>query len=222
LKEGLSFMAVQFFQQQLDYIYFFYGLGFILLAAVCVEMRGDVGRRLPWIWLAGFGFAHGIYEWLEMLALGGSDSPAFAAGRLVLMTISFVLLFEFGRDGLRRLTGKSLGGWVYIPLLIGFALAVPTGMAGLNAAARYAFGLTVGLWAAWTVFQLSIIKKEHRWSLLTAAILLAVYAVAVGLVVPQAPFLPASLLNQTSFMGVVGVPIQLVCGLLGVVVAASV
>jgi len=118
-------MAVQFFQQQLDYIYFFYGLGFILLAAVCVEMRGDVGRRLPWIWLAGFGFAHGIYEWLEMLALGGSDSPAFAAGRLVLMTISFVLLFEFGRDGLRRLTGKSLGGWVYIPLLIGFALAVP-------------------------------------------------------------------------------------------------
>ena len=222
MKEGLSFMAVQFFQQQLDYIYFFYGLGFILLAAVCVEMRGDVGRRLPWIWLAGFGFAHGIYEWLEMLALGGSDSPAFAAGRLVLMTISFVLLFEFGRDGLRRLTGKSLGGWVYIPLLIGFALAVPTGMAGLNAAARYAFGLTGGLWAAWTVFQLSIIKKEHRWSLLTAAILLAVYAVAVGLVVPQAPFLPASLLNQTSFMGVVGVPIQLVCGLLGVVVAASV
>ena len=177
-------MAAQFFQQQLDYIFFFYGLAFILLAAVCVEMRGDLGRRLPWIWLAGFGLTHGIYEWLEMLAQSEGDSPAFSAVRLALMIVSFILLLEFGREGLRRLKGKSPGRWIYIPLLLCLAPAVPDGIAGLNAVARYAFGLTGGLWAAWTVFQLSKIRQENRWSLRTAAVLLAVYAVVAGVVGP--------------------------------------
>src|ERR1035437_7370357 len=109
-------MAVQFFQQQMDYIFFIYGLAFILLAAVCFVMSRDSGRHLPWIWLAGFGLTHGIYEWLEMLVESQGDNPAFAAVRLVLMTVSFILLFEFGRDGLLRLTGKGPGRWVYIPL----------------------------------------------------------------------------------------------------------
>ena len=209
-------MIAQFFQQQLDYIYFFYGLAFVLLAGVCVVMGRDKGRHLPWIWLAGFGLTHGLNEWLEMLVQSQGDSPAFAAVRLALMTISFVLLFEFGRDGLRRLTGRGPGRWVYIPLLAGLALAMPTGMAGLNAAARYAFGLTGGLWAAGTVFQLARVKNDNRWSLNTAAILLAVYAVACGVIVPKAPFLPASLINQPAFLGVLGVPIQLVRGVLAI------
>jgi PAS domain S-box-containing protein len=225
-------MAVQFFQQQLDYIFFFYGLAFVLLAAVCFVMSRDDRRHLPWIWLAGFGLTHGIYEWLEMLALGGSqgDSPAFAAVRLGLMTVSFILLFEFGRDGMRRLAGpgaphgprgRSPGRWVYFPLLVCLALAVPTGIQGLNAAARYVFGFTGSLWAAWTVFQLSKIRKDHPWTLLTAAILLAIYAILTGLIVPRAPFLPAALVNQTSFQAVMGVPIQLVRSVLAMALTAA-
>ncbi|MGD0006739.1 MAG: hypothetical protein ABSE06_21195 [Anaerolineaceae bacterium] len=215
-------MTAQFFQQQLDYILFFYGLAFILLAAVCVEMRGDPGRRLPWIWLAGFGLVHGISQWLEMLVQSEGESPVFSAVRLALMTISFILLFEFGREGLRRLTGKSLGRWIYIPLLVCLLPAILAGIAGLNAAARYAFGLTGGLWAAWTVFQLSKIRPETRRSLYTASVLLAVYAVAAGIIVPEAPFLPASLINQAAFQGVTGVPIQLVCGILAMAITAAV
>ena len=236
-------MAVQFFQQQLDYIYFFYGLAFILLATVCIEMRGDPGRRLPWIWLAGFGLTHGISEWLDMIAQSAGDSPIFAAFRLVLLTVSFILLLEFGRDGLSRLHafgapdgtgaqgepstpgGEVPGRWIYIPLLIFFLLAVQAGIAGLNAAARYIFGLTGGLWAAWTVFQLSKIKPDdqgRRRSLRLAAILLAVYALSAGLMVPQASFFPASLINNTSFLTATGVPVQLVRGVLGVAMAAAI
>ncbi len=223
-------MAVQFFQQQLDYIYFFYGLAFVLLAAVCFVMSRDDRRHLPWIWLAGFGLTHGIYEWLEMLAQSQGDGPAFAAVRLGLMTVSFILLFEFGRDGMRRLAepeaphgprSRRPGRWVYFPLLVCLALAVPTGIQGLNAAARYVFGFTGSLWAAWTVFQLSKIRKDHPWTLLTAAILLAIYAILTGLIVPRAPFLPASLVNQTSFQAVMGVPIQLVRSVLAMALTAA-
>ncbi len=211
-------MAVQFFQQQLDYIYFFYGLAFVLLAAVCFVMSRDPGRHLSWIWLAGFGLTHGVNEWLQMLALGGSlgDSPVFAAVRLVLLTVSFILLFEFGRDGFGRLIGPqgwSLGRWVYIPLLVSLTVALPFGMAALNVAARYSFGFTGSLLAAWTVFQLSKIRRANflnHWSLITAAILLAIYGMASGLIGPKAPFLRASLINETSFLDVIGVPIQLV------------
>jgi len=215
-------MTAQFFQQQLDYILFFYGLVFILLAAVCVEMRRDPGRRLPWIWLAGFGFTQGINQWLEMLAQSEGDSPVFSAMRLALMTVSFILLLEFGREGLRQLESKGPGRWIYIPLLVCLLPVIPIGIAGLNAAARYAFGLTGGLWAAWTVFQLSKIKPENRRSLQTLAILLAVYAVAAGVITPAAPFLPASLINQTAFQGMTGVPIQLVCGILAMAITAAV
>ncbi len=215
-------MTAQFFQQQLDYIFFFYGLAFILLAAVCVEMRGNPGRRLPWIWLAGFGLTYGIGQWLEMLAQSEGDSPVFSAVRLALMTVSFLLLFEFGREGLRQLQGKGPGRWIYIPLLACLLPALPVGIAGLNAAARYAFGLTGGLWAAWTVFQLSKIRPENRRSLHTASILLALYAVAAGVLPPAAPFLPASLINQTAFLGVTGLPIQLVCAVLAMALVAAV
>ena len=220
-------MTAQIFQQQLDYILFFYGLALILLAAVCVEMRGDPGRRLPWIWLAGFGLTQGINQWLDMLAqasLAQSEgtNPVFSAVRLALMTVSFILLFEFGREGLLQLNRKGPGRWVYIPLLVCLLPAIPVGIAGLNAAARYAFGLSGALWAAWTVFQLSKIRQENRRSLYTASILLAVYAVAAGVVTPQAPFLPASLINQTSFLAVVGVPIQLVCAVLAMAITVAV
>jgi PAS domain S-box-containing protein len=218
-------MVFQFFQQQSDYISFLYGLAFILLATVCFVMSRDEGRHLSWIWLAGFGLTHGVYEWLAILPLG--DSPAFAAVRLVLMTVSFVLLFEFGRDGLRRLTaskGESLGQWVYIPLLVSLAVALPFGMAALNVAARYSFGFTGSLLAAWTLFQLSKIRRVNplnHWSLITAAILLVIYGMASGLIGPKAPFLRASLVNETSFMGVVGVPIQVVRGFLAIGLAGA-
>jgi PAS domain S-box-containing protein len=218
-------MTAQFFQQQLDYILFFYGLAFILLAAVCLEMRRDPGRRLPWIWLAGFGLTQGINQWLEMLSQSEWESPVFSAMRLALMTVSFILLLEFGREGLRQLKGKGPGRWIYIPLLVCLLPALPVGIAGLNAAARYAFGLTGGLWAAWTVFQLSKIKPESRRSLpavRATSILLAVYAVAAGVITPAAPFLPAYLINQTAFQEVTGVPIQLVCAILAMAITAAV
>jgi hypothetical protein len=58
-----------FFQGQMDYIFFFYGLAFIGLGVVAYILSKEVHHRLPWIWLALFGFTHGANEWLDLVAL---------------------------------------------------------------------------------------------------------------------------------------------------------
>ena len=58
-----------FFQGQMDYIFFFYGLAFIGLGVVCYILSKEVNQRLPWVWLALFGFTHGVNEWLDLVAL---------------------------------------------------------------------------------------------------------------------------------------------------------
>ena len=99
---------IDFFQQQMDYIFFFYGLTFILLAAVCVNMHRTYSRRLPWLWLGLFGLAHGIVEWLDMVATSFGDNNKFASVRLALMVASFVFLTEFARSSMISLDRKSV------------------------------------------------------------------------------------------------------------------
>jgi PAS domain S-box-containing protein len=214
-------MTAQFFQQQLDYILFLYGFAFILLAAVCLIMHRERIGRLPWVWLGLFGLVHGITEWLEILVLSLGDGTVFSAIRLGLMTLSFVLLFEFGRDGLLKLQGKSPGRWIYVPLL---ALAISgsfTGLSGLNAAVRYTLGLSGGLLSGLSLLRASRMDTTTRRTLFCAALLMTGYALATGIIIPRASFFPASIINQSSFLSLIGIPIQLIRGILTVLIATS-
>ena len=51
-----------FFQGQMDYIFFFYGLAFIGLGVVAYILAKEVNQRLPWSWLALFGLTHGVID----------------------------------------------------------------------------------------------------------------------------------------------------------------
>jgi hypothetical protein len=134
-------IMVGFFNTQLDFIFFFYGLAFILLGATCIALaRGSAGGK-PWGVLGFFALAHGAGEWLDLTALVVGDTPVFAVLRTALMTGSFVLLLEFARRTAIGLGLRLPGPWLYVPLL---AMVAATGaIAGLNAAgivARYTLG----------------------------------------------------------------------------------
>jgi hypothetical protein len=86
-----------FFSNQLDFIFFFYGLAFILLGVTCFAIARSRGRGESWAVLGWFAVAHGAGEWLDLTALIIGDTPAFAVVRTALMTGSFVLLMEFAR-----------------------------------------------------------------------------------------------------------------------------
>ncbi|MCX6983205.1 MAG: hypothetical protein NT118_00450, partial [Lentisphaerae bacterium] len=62
-----------FLISQLDYIYFFYGLAFILLGIICLSAKISE-RNMPVRFLGFFGIIHGAGEWLEMIAVSIGDN----------------------------------------------------------------------------------------------------------------------------------------------------
>jgi diguanylate cyclase (GGDEF)-like protein len=205
-----------FFSNQLDFIFFFYGLAFILLGATCFAVARSKGRGESWAMLGWFGVAHGGGEWLDLSALIVGDTPAFATARTVLMACSFVALMEFARLEAVRLGVRLPGRWVYVPLLLFVGLAgVAGGLTMSGVLARYTIGF-VGAAAASTVlaWQAQSLSGAARRFAFMAAAGFALYAVAAGVVVPAAPFWPASVVNYNEFAHLTGTPIQLVRGLL--------
>jgi PAS domain S-box-containing protein len=215
-------MTSNFIQMQMDFIFFFYGLGFILLAAAAVGLTRTDKKRLHWNWLCLFGLLHGINEWFDLLALSLKDSPSFSVVRLIILTVSFLFLVEFGRTGSFAIRKKGLGRWIFIPLLLLAGIGALSGMSGLNAAVRYTLGLAGSLWAALALWRLRQNRHPESQSLLFAAISMVLYGLSSGVVVPQAPFFPANFLNQASFLYFTGFPIQLFRGVLACTVAAAI
>ncbi len=199
---------------QIDFIYFVYGLGFILLFPICLYLHRRPRSSLPWIWLLLFGITHGLLEWLDLAALSLGTDPVFAVVRIGLLILSFLLLAEFGRAGLVMLRGRGPGRWV-LAVLLGLALlGAFAGLPGARASARYALGLVGALGAAAALWLAAPRAGPGRRALQCAALCLAGYAAAAGLVVDPAPFFPASWLNTEVFLAGIGIPIQLGRGLL--------
>jgi diguanylate cyclase (GGDEF)-like protein/PAS domain S-box-containing protein len=210
-----------FFQAQMDYIFFFYGLAFIGLGVVAYILSKEVNQRLPWGWLALFGLSHGANEWLDLVALVGGDGMEFGALRWGIMIASFLCLVEFGRLTLIQRRGRGPGRWLLVILTLAAGLGALDGLSGLNATTRYFLGLVGSLGAGWALFaEARQADSRCRPSLLAGGVGFILYGLATGVVVPQAGFFPANTLNYATFTSLTGLPIQLVRGLLAVWIAA--
>ena len=213
-----------FFVNQLDFIFFFYGLAFILLGTTCWAIARSKGQGEAWAVLGGFAFVHGVGEWLDLSALIIGDGAAFAVVRVMLMTVSFVLLLDFARLEAIRLGVNLPGRWIYVPLVMLVALTgVTGGVTAANIAARYAIALPgalgAGLVLAWGARTL---PAGARYAGISASLGFLLYAIAAGVIVPTAPFWPASIVNHGWFVSQVGAPIQLFRGLLACWIAFSI
>jgi PAS domain S-box-containing protein len=209
-----------FLKDQMDYIFFFYGLAFIILAAVCSVLSKRTDERLPWGLLGLFGLTHGLYEWTDLVAIGFGERALLKGLHPLMMVTSFVLLTEFGRAGSVRVSGKGPGRSVMLPLLALAAAGATAGLSGLVTAARLVFGLGGGLWAARALLlEARRLAASSRHRLAAASLVLACYAVLAGLVVPPAPFFPARVFNAEVFLTTFGFPVQLLRGMLAIAAA---
>ncbi|MCM2359823.1 MAG: PAS domain S-box protein, partial [Geobacteraceae bacterium] len=216
-------MLSDFFKGQLDYIFFFYGLAFVFFSVVCFSHKPYDGKRqLPWNWLGLFGLAHGINEWLDMIAVSLGDGDRFTAVRLCVMLVSFLFMTEFARSGHCLVQGKGPGRWIFVPLLLLAACGSLYGLAGMQVSVRYLFGLGGGSWAAWVLYRSSLDRDGAAFPLAVAGAALFLYACASGVIVPAAPFFPASVLNQDVFFMLAGFPIQLLRGVLALWIMAAI
>jgi diguanylate cyclase (GGDEF)-like protein/PAS domain S-box-containing protein len=202
----------EFFTSQMDYIYFFYGLTFILLLPLCHFLNRRPKRLLPWILLGLFGLTHGLSEWLNLLSLDLVKSPLLTLARIGLMILSYVFLMEFARTGTLSQRGRAPGSWIIAALLGLVCLGGFFGAPGLAAASRYTLGLVGGLWAGWVFYLAFKDGRLGRVALLGASLGMGLYALGAGLVVSPAPFFPASWFNSTIFFQATGLPIQMVRG----------
>lgn len=213
-----------FFVNQLDFIFFFYGLAFILLGTTCLAIARSKGRGEAWAVLSGFAFVHGLGEWLDLSALIIGDGAAFAVVRVVLMTVSFVLLLDFARLEAIRLGVNLPGRWIYVPLVMLVALVGVTGSVTMaNVAARYTLAFPGALGASLVLaWGARTLPAGARYAGFSASLGFLLYAFAAGAIVPVAPFWPANMVNQGWFVSQVGAPIQLFRGLLACWIAFSV
>lgn len=213
-----------FFSNQLDFIFFFYGLAFILLGAVCLGIARGGPQSASWRFMAAFGFLHGAAEWLDLTAIIIGDTTTFAAARLTVMIVSFAVLLEFARMDAAQFGYRVPGRWIHgVLLLAALAGGSFDGIVGINAFARYGFALigAGGVAAVLLRHSKGASAAEQRW-IAGASACFGLYAIAAGVVVPETEFLPGRLVDHASFAALTGTPIQLVRGLLACSIAFTV
>ncbi|MBF0262551.1 MAG: hypothetical protein HQL97_12055, partial [Magnetococcales bacterium] len=203
----------EWFTQQMDYIYFVYGLSFLILGVVCLFLPRQDPSGLSWRLLAGFGLTHGLIEWLELVEMFTGDTPEFNALRFLLHAVSFLFLAEFALTGVlaRFRWPKLLGGSLVMLALTG-VLAWSHGIEHFPILIRYALGFPAcmaGAWLFWRAREVEPAPNRTFW-LAIGALAMVIYGVSSGLVVKSSDFWPATLLNAQTFQAALGVPIQLV------------
>jgi PAS domain S-box-containing protein len=196
-----------FFAGQTDFVWFLYGLGLVLLAAMGHALA-RLDDRLRWNWLALFALLHSVSNVLSLLTGALGDTPHFRVAHLVLLTASYLCLVEFARCGLR------LPRWVLLPPLMVASLGALAGLPGLAASLRQALGMPAGLAAGVVMIQASR-RQGRSGRMLTAAGLGAcAYGLLSGVFPPAAPYPPASFLNRDWFLAATGMPIQVLPAIL--------
>jgi len=107
-----------FFLQNLDYLYFFYGAAFFLLASAgfifYIRERSHHALTLNWLFFVFFALSRALNKWLDLLAISNADPSLFNSLRLILLVASFVFLMEFSRSSFFLLNGKQINKWLYI------------------------------------------------------------------------------------------------------------
>jgi diguanylate cyclase (GGDEF)-like protein len=213
-----------FLSDQLDFIFFFYGMAFILLAATCWAAARGQDDSHAWAVLGAFAFTHGIGEWLDLTALIVGDTPAFAILRTALATLSFMLLMDFARLEAIRLGLKLPGRWIYLLLALSIALfGLAQGVAAAGILTRYTIGLIGAVGASLVLaWQAKLYPRGAKGFALCASAGFALYAVAAGIIVPAGPFWPSTIINQVTFRALTGMPIQLARGFLACWISLSI
>ncbi|MEI8348038.1 MAG: cache domain-containing protein, partial [Pseudomonadota bacterium] len=145
------------------------------------------------------------------------DSPSFSLIRTLIMGISFIFLCEFTRQyffppATKYSWQKNIliySGYLLI-ILLPYVMTKEHGPQELNALLRYFLGFTGACGTAVALFHLAGKRSNHRWPLYAMATFTGLYALCSGLVVPNADFWPANILNYSTFIKEVGIPIQFI------------
>ncbi|MCK9200592.1 MAG: EAL domain-containing protein [Gallionella sp.] len=215
-----------------------YGLAFFTLGLVIFVLPKQSGG-LPFVphltWLAAFGLLHGMLEFLVYWKTAHPvDSVGLEWASAILLFASFVPLFVFGLRlcwGEARARNRFLNGfYVVLPLaVVVVVFAADDALTGFVAATRYLLGFPAGLLAGYG-FSAQIVAVRTASSsphsltkyLRLASAAFIVYALSTVVLAKNDPAIPALFLTQDEFLGMFGVPVQLLRALCAVVALVAI
>ena len=91
------------FAGAMDLVFLVYGAAFLALGLAILVRHNDHSElplsRSLWL-LGGFAGLHGVLEWTDLWRTVHGSEPSLAAGQSVLLLVSYLFLFEFGRPPL--------------------------------------------------------------------------------------------------------------------------
>jgi hypothetical protein len=193
----------------LDYLLFVYGLGLVLVAIAVLGLYTTVSSPLPWKWLGLSALFLGLSTWTDMLTEAAGHHQVAAVLLSGLFVLGCTFLLEFARTCWTAAGGAHIGRWIIVVLLALAALGGLGALRGVDATSGYFLGLTGGLWAAAGLWRYQRTGARHARPLRLAAAAMALFVVAECAVAPKASVPPANWINQESFLGAFGFPIQL-------------
>jgi diguanylate cyclase (GGDEF)-like protein len=212
------------------YIYFFYGLSFFTLgiSIIFYPKKGSEFRiAKTLVFMALFGIFHGIQEWAEMFGLlhNPAESIVLKISCLVLLPLSYYFLATFGiksilRDDASLLAIQSIPVGLFVLWFILTASASQHSLMG-SIWARYLLALPATVLTGCALLKQSAaasqMKPHISRNFSTAAFIFFLYGILTGLVVPDARFFPASIINYAFVAGTTGIPVQvfrMVCAII--------
>ena len=223
-----------FFAANMVLVFFINGLAFFAMGlAITLEMRRSSKLKLAetlWL-LATFAFLRSLANWAEMsLLLQGQATPAsnslpLQTAKALLLPISTMFLLQFGVRTIIAANQRRLWlRWVPLALisfwLLAFIQAVYSSpgasadwLLATDVWARYFLYLPGSALSGLAVLLHPRVFREMKLLHITrdcigAAAAFGLKAIAAGLIVSPAPYFPAFFLNESSFLAVVGVPVQ--------------
>jgi len=215
-------------------VFFINGLAFFVMGlAITLEIRRPSKLKLAeslWL-LAIFAFLRSLANWTEMFLLtqrqaapAGNNLPLQIA-KVLLLTLSCMLLLQFGTKSIIAANQRHLRlRWVPMALIAFWLLVlIQTVYSSSGASAEWL--LAAEVWARYllylpgsalsglAVFLHSGVLREMKLPHIVrdcygAAGAFWLKAIVAGLVVSPPPYFPAFFLNESSFLAIVGVPIQ--------------
>ena len=211
-------MEFNWFVNQLDYIYLWYGISFLLLSVICFRLVYlQPAGRISWKWLGLFAALHGLNEWLDMFAMAVTSNWLDLL-RPAMLTLSFTALIGFCASALKDQTAKGLGRFFFIVPLLLCSVASFWGVEVFKAVVRYTMAFPGALLASWILFsETRHTVAKRRYGLVAAAVAFLVYAVAGGLIVAAAPIWPAATINSNSWLTWSGFPVEFIRALCALV-----
>jgi len=215
-------------------VFFINGLAFFVMGlAITLETRRPSKLKLAeslWL-LTVFAFLRSLANWAAMfLLIQGqatlvSDNLPLQIAKALLLPLSTMFLLQFGIKAIIAADQRYLWlRWVPLALISFWLLALIQTIHSSSGAsaewllaadilARYFLYLPGSTLSGLAVFFQSRVFREMKLphiarNCIVAAAAFGLKAILAGLVVPPAPYFPASLLNESSFLTIVGLPVQ--------------